>query len=492
MPMLRPFWIALLFVSLPLAAQSAPRQPAPSTPKPSAKAASVLPVTTSSAKAREMYRKAMTDSMNFHLDRALDGWRAAVKLDPNFALANVMIAFRTQDPREARSALQRANAAVGRASSGEKLFVRWVTGIREGNFVSGIAAMNDLVAMVPRDQEVLSLAGNWLMLQYSYDRAADLLNRALAVDPNYPPALNSVAYAYAGLGDFDKAIKTMEHYAEVLPNEPNAQDSYAEILREAGKFDAAIEHYQAALKIAPGFSIMGLADTYAVKGDEEHARAEYLRCNQQAEMSEDKILCRLQFPVTYVWEKNYRAADEAFEKTVKWAHEHDLGFAEAQAHRMMAMYQDNDAAALKHLERAAAALDEHRSVSKSDRQEETARILRWRVVKAAHAGNSEVAGKALRQLETMAEGNSSEIVQRSYHAAVGAQLMAAGNAGEAIPHFGEDVKNACSMALLVKAYEQTGDKDAAAAVRTQLLNLNLPTIDNAMMAPSFRSTTAAR
>jgi tetratricopeptide (TPR) repeat protein len=334
---------------------------------------------------------------------------------------------------------------------------------------------------------VLSLAGNWLMVQYSYDHAAALLNRALAVDPNYPPALNSAAYAYAGLGDFDKAIKTMEHYAEVIPNEPNAQDSYAEILREAGKFDAAIEHYQAALKIAPGFSIMALADTFALKGEEERARAEYLRCNEQAELSEDKIFCRLQLPITYVWEKNYRGADEAFEKTAKWAHDHELGFAEAQAHRLMAMYQEDGATALKHLERAVTALEEHPTVSKSDRQEEMARILRWRVVKAFQAGDQEAAAKALRQLETLAEGKASEIVQRSYHAAMGARLMAEGKAAEAIPHLGEDIRNSCSMVLLVKAYEKTGDKDGAAAVRAELVNLNLPTMENAMVTPSLRS-----
>ena len=52
-------------------------------------------------------------------------------------------------------------------------------------------------------------------------------------------------------------------------------------------------------------------------------------------MSEDKILCRLQFPITYLWENNYRSADEGYEQAVKWAHEHDLGLMEAQAHRMM-------------------------------------------------------------------------------------------------------------------------------------------------------------
>ena len=429
----------------------------------------------------------MTESMNFHLDRALAKWRDAVKLDSDFALANLMIAFRTQDPKEAKAALRRANAAVRKATDGERLFVRWVTGIREGNFVTGIAAMNDLMAMYPRDKQMLSLAGNWLMVRSSYDRAADLLNRALAVDPNYPPALNSAAYAYAQMGDFTKAIGLIRHYAEVIPNEPNAQDSYAEILRLAGKFDEAIEHYRAALKMAPGFSIMGLADTYALKGDEAKARAEYTRCQEQAEMSEDRILCHLQYPITYVWEKNYRAADEAFEATAKWAHQHDLGFAEAQAHRMMAEYQPDDPAALKHLERAAVALGEHASVSKSDHEDEMARILRWRVVRASHAGNRVLAAKALQELETMANAQQSEMVQRSYHAAMGAELIDEGKPAEAIPHLGEDVKDAFSMALLVKAYEQTDDKNGAAAERVELIDQHIPTIENALVAPTFRS-----
>lgn len=485
--MQRTLLIGLLCLSIAGAAQNPPQRRSPSPAKKTAPAAAVLLVTTTSAKARALYQQAMTDSMNFHLDRALGTWREAVNLDPDFGLAHLMIAFRTQDPTEAKAALQRANAAVRKASKGERLFVRWITGIREGNFVSGIAAMNDLMAMYPRDKQMLSLAGNWLMVRYSYDRAVDLLNRALAVDPNFPPALNSAAYAYAQMGNYTEAIKLMQHYAEVIPNEPNAQDSYAEILRMAGKYDDAIVHYQAALKMAPGFSIMGLADTYAMNGDEERARAEYKRCNEQAEMSEDRILCRLQYPITYVREKNYRAADEAFETTAKWAHEHDLGFAEAQAHRMMAEYQKDDAAALQHLQRAVVALDEHASVSKSDHQDEMARILRWRVVRASHAGKNDIASSALHELETLANANQSEIVQRSYHAAMGIALMDRGKPQDAIPHLGEDIKDSFSMWLLAKAYADVGDKDGAAAVRKELMNLHLPTMDNAVIATDLRS-----
>ncbi len=424
--------------------------------------------------------------MNFHLDRALGLWREAVKLDPNFALANVMIAFRTQDPSEAKSALERGKAAAPRTTAGERLFVRWISGIREGHFVSGIAAMNDLTAMYPKDKQLLSLAGNWVLQRFSYERAVELLNRALAVDPDYPPALNSAAYAYAQMGDFDKGIAMIAHYAQVLPKEPNAQDSYAEILRMAGKFDAAIQHYQAALKMAPGFSIMGLADTYALKGDEERARAEYTRCNEKAEMSEDRIMCRLKLPVTYVWEKNFAAADTAFESTAKWAHEHDLGLAEAQAYRMMASYAQDNAAALQRLEQAMKALGEHASVSQSDRDEESASILRWRVVRAAQAGDRTLADTALQQLRSLADRNPNESTQREYNAAQGALLMIDNKPAQAVPYLREDTNNAFSMAWLVKAYEQTGEPQDAAKTKQSLAHLYLPTIDTAVVTPAFR------
>ena len=161
--MQRSLLIAFLCLSPAGVAQNAPAHFSRPAARPQAGTTAMLPVTTTSAQARALYQQAMTDSMNFHLDRALGQWRAAVKLDPNFALAHLMIAFRSQHPKEARAALQRANTAVRRGSYGERLFVRWITGIREGNFLSGIAAMNDLIARYPFDKQLLSLAGNWLM-----------------------------------------------------------------------------------------------------------------------------------------------------------------------------------------------------------------------------------------------------------------------------------------------------------------------------------------
>jgi len=60
-----------------------------------------------------------------------------------------------------------------------------------------------------------------------------------------------MAYNYAYLRQYDKAIAFMAKYAASLPGDPNPEDSYAEILRLAGRFEQSIQHYRAALALIP-------------------------------------------------------------------------------------------------------------------------------------------------------------------------------------------------------------------------------------------------
>ena len=94
-----------------------------------------------------------------------------------------------------------------------------------------------------------------------------MMEKALAIDKNFPAALNDLAYVEARNRKFDKAFAAMDRYVALLPNEPNPQDSYGELLRMAG-ISKAPQHYRAALKIDPDFvtSQVGLGDTYALMG----------------------------------------------------------------------------------------------------------------------------------------------------------------------------------------------------------------------------------
>ena len=449
-----------------------------------------MPVTTSSPQARELFARALTDYENLYLERANTGWRAAIKADPNFALAYVFIAYNSNDPAEANAAREKAKVLAAKTTPGERLLIQWITSVKENNFIAGISAMNDMLEMFPKDKQLAYLAGNWLMGQNSYEQAQAALERALAIDKNYPPALNDLGYCYAYDLEYPKAFEIMERYVAVLPTLPNPQDSYAEILRMSGNFDAALEHYRAALKIDPEFdySQLGLGDTYALMGNEAQARVEYDKAIQKAHTDADRLSYGLQRATSWAREGNFAEADKAFAAVAENAHAASFDLLEAQAYRMMSLYQVDDAEALKHLASAEAALDHPATnVSRSDREDERARILRYRAVRADHAGNHELATQTLQQLETMSSSTRSAVVQSSYHGTAGALLMSQQKVPEAIAHLEEDEDNPYSLELLSRAYSITGAGEKRHEVEVKLRASNAPTMEQALVVPAVRA-----
>jgi tetratricopeptide (TPR) repeat protein len=458
-------------------------------------AAKNMPVTTSSPKARELFNRALIDYENLYLERANIGWRAASQGDPNFALAYVFIAYNSNDPAEASAAREKAKQLAGKTTPGERLLITWITSVKENNFIVGISAMNEMLEMFPKDKRLFYLVGGWLMAQSSYEQAQKNLLKALVIDKNYPPALNDLAYCYAYSREYPKAFEVMERYVAVLPTLPNPQDSYAEILRMSGNFDAAVEHYRAALKIDPDFdySQLGLGDTYALMGNQAQARAEYDKAIRMAHTDADRLSYALQSATTWARENNFTEADKAFAAVTDKAHATGFDLMEAQAHRMMSMYQTDDTEALKHLASAEEAIDHPTSnVSQSDREDERARILRYRAVRADHAGNQELAANTLKQLETMAGATRSAVVQSSYHGAAGALLMSKpqvpdSTLHEAIGHLEEDEDNPYSLELLSRAYAASGASDKRHEVEVKLRASNAPTMEQALVVPAVRA-----
>src|ERR1700751_1504457 len=371
-----------------------------------------LPVTTTSAKARELYEKGMADYENLYLERCNEEWRAAVKEDPNLAVAWAWIAFNSGNPQEVSQARAKAKELAPKATAGEQLMVAWISKVQEGDFLGGITAMNDMLEMYPRDKHLLYLAGNWLMGENGDDQAQRFFEKALAIDKNFPAALNDLAYVEARNREFAKAFAVMDRYVVLLPKEPNPQDSYGELLRMAGNFDGSLTHYRAALQIDPDFvtSQLGLCDTYALMGNQEQARAEYDKAIRFAHNEADRLTYSMQKAMTYVRDGNYAEADRQFQQIDEAGHAKNQDLQEAQALRHMAEYQADDNAALKHLKLAEEALDHRATISVSDREEELSRILRNRVVHAAHAGNQAVADKSLQHLEAMANGSRNRVI----------------------------------------------------------------------------------
>jgi tetratricopeptide (TPR) repeat protein len=448
-----------------------------------------LPVTTTSRKALELYQKGMADYENLYLERCNDDWRAAVKEDPNLAVAWAWIAFNSGNPQEVSQARAKAKELAPKVTPGEKFMVAWISKVQEGDFLGGITAMNDMLEMYPHDKHLFYLAGNWLMGENGNDQAQRLFEKALAIDKNFPAALNDLAYVDARNRQFAKAFAAMDRYVALLPQEPNPQDSYGELLRMAGSFEGSLTHYRAALKIDPDFvtSQLGLGDTYALMGNQEQARAEYDKAIRFAQNEADRLTYSMQKAMTFVRDGNFAEADKSMLEIAGTAHAKEQDLQEAKAFRQMAEYQADDSVALKDLNLAEEALSHRATISASDRDEETSRILRTRTVRAARAGDQALADKSLQQLEALANGSRNRVIQSCWQGAAGTLLMDQKKYPDAIAHLEEDQDNPFTMELLVQAYYQTGQTDKLHELEAKLRGTNVPTMEQALVVPAVRA-----
>ena len=402
-----------------------------------------------------------------------------------------MLAHLTHDPDEQSNARMRAEQLAARSTPGEKLLIKWLAGVQENNYVPAISAMNDLLAKYPEDHRLAFLSGRWLLQQRRYAQATYVLERAVSLYPDYPAALNELAYAYAWSGRFDKAFALMDRYVQLEPNQPNPYDSYGEILRAAGRFDEAVGKYRMSIQVDSSFgSELGLADTLALMGHEAEARDAYAKAQVFAPSESDRVAYELQSAVTYIREKDHKQVDRSLHEVAKHAHAVGLGTLEAEANRIMAMSAPDYKDAVHHLKAAEHALNEGHAMSKSDREDQRALVLAVAAEKAAENKQMDVAAKAVQQLQTMAAGTRSSTIQVSYHAAAGAVLSEQGKYAEAIPHLEEDTENPASMLRLWTAYKQTGATEDARLMGAKLANLNEPTVEQALVVPNFRNLLA--
>jgi tetratricopeptide (TPR) repeat protein len=450
-----------------------------------------IPVTTKSADARRNYEMGMLHYEDLLLiDEGLDFLRDAVKADPHFALGHAMLAFATLDPVEAHRHRALSKQSIANASPDERLQIRWLNGTKDGRIVPAIAAMNDLLAKYPNDKQFANTVGAWLCSgEQAYERGAEILERLLAKNPDYGPAMNNIAYCYALGGRANLSPPWMDKYIATMPDQPNPQDSYAEISRMMGNFPAALEHYRAALKIAPTFtsSQVGIATTYALMGEEERARAEYLKAEEMTKDAPTNMNYRLLRAMTYFRENKVEEGRKAHTEVAEAARKQGFAVQEAEAHRAMALFNPDVKGALRDLDAARAVLSEKHVLSNGDHDTELATILQTRAYIAANAGEREVAKAALAPLTAMARTSRDNLIQQSYHSVNGATLLLEGMYADAVSELQYDPRNPLSLQLLAEAETKAGEPAAGRDVLMRLSGINDERIETAYAAPKARA-----
>jgi len=186
-----------------------------------------LPISVRSDDTRKLLEKAFDQYENVLLDLSIDSAHKAALKDPHSALAFAMWSYAATHSRPVPDALQRARELAPKATPEEQLLVNWLVDVQQGDNIAAIGAMNDLLAHFPNDKHVLYLTSEWLYVQQDYDRSLRMMEKVAQLDPNFPPALNMLGYAYMQTADPDpaKAISCLKRYAAREPSQPNPEDS---------------------------------------------------------------------------------------------------------------------------------------------------------------------------------------------------------------------------------------------------------------------------
>ena len=74
-----------------------------------------------------------------------------------------------------------------------------------------------------------------------------LITRALAVDPDNGSYLDSLGWAYFKMGDYSRAAEQLQRAVALEPTHPVIQDHYADALMRLGRTADAIAAWTAAL-----------------------------------------------------------------------------------------------------------------------------------------------------------------------------------------------------------------------------------------------------
>jgi predicted Zn-dependent protease len=309
-----------------------------------------------------------------------------------------------------------------------------------------------------------------------------MLESVHQLDPDFPPALNLLAYAYIQTGTPEpaKAIASLQRYAELQPASPNPQDSLGEILRYTGDDQGSLEHYAEALKRDPTFisSRWGLGDTAALMGDYDGARADFDRAIAMASNPRDRSHAEFQKALVFFWEskaaEGRKSLDALYAKALQEKEPNsifEIGFGRA-------LLAADFGAEFEHLRSIETQLqDAVAGMMEVDRNNALALVLRERTRVAALHGLPSVAQQSIHRLERLASESRDPIVENCYESARGYLFFAQGDFVTAADQLVADPRSLLALDQLAQAQEKLGNAAAAEATRTRIKYLRSPTPD---------------
>jgi len=237
----------------------------------------VTEVTTASMEAYESFLQGRDSYEKLYNTDARKYFEDALKLDPDFAVAHLYLAWTYARLRQAGArdeALERAQALSARATRKERLYIEAAHARTVGqDSDKELRLVKQIVRDYPGEKRAHHRLAGYHRAEGHLYQAIEEYNTVLALDPNFGWALNELGYMYTDISDYEKASEYFGRYAARSPGDANPIDSLGELCFRMGRLDEAITRYKQALDLKPDFyyAYWEIAYVSALKEDYEEA-----------------------------------------------------------------------------------------------------------------------------------------------------------------------------------------------------------------------------
>ena len=194
---------------------------------------------------------------------------------PQILLAKIFLA--QGQTNLAEKALSKASALPDGSSANSLLAQLY---LNSGQDQKALDTLNAMLETNPKDTTALMLIGVVQSNLKNYQGAADAYEKLLAINPQYSPALNNLAWLYSdNLGDLDKAYDLAQRARQLLPADPSTADTLGWVLFKKGQYPSALKLFQeSADKLSDNAEVQfHVGITHYMLADEDASRAAFQR-----------------------------------------------------------------------------------------------------------------------------------------------------------------------------------------------------------------------
>ena len=289
-----------------------------------------LPVTSSSEKALELYNEALEYQSKWEGREARQKMAAALRIDPNFILANLYAG--ADEASLVRQYRSRAVANKSNGTEAEEIKVDIWLARREGRQKDAMELAKRLIDLYPNSSEPYVILGDMQSQATEFEDAIESYNKATNINPKNLDAWFGlfthqipINYFYKlapeNLRSREKAIFYADKMIEVAPNNPRSYNLRANIDRKDGNFEEAKKYYQKALDICnetgssakPTTLLVG-GHNHMFSGDDETAMKFYQEAQDVAENGDSKRNMGFYKAILHLYNNDFYSAFDEFDK----------------------------------------------------------------------------------------------------------------------------------------------------------------------------------